>query len=75
MRNVTLLLFAVVLVLAVTQVGTAQSSAIKMNEIQSRGVAGDLDWIELYNSSSVAVNIIYCNALSSSQNGVLQQHL
>jgi hypothetical protein len=57
MRNVTLLLFAVILVLAVSQVGIAQSSAVKMNEIQSRGVAGDLDWIELYNSSSAPVNI------------------
>lgn len=57
MRNVMLFLFAVTLVLAVTQVSTGQSSAIKMNEIQSRGVAGDLDWIELYNSSSAPVNI------------------
>jgi hypothetical protein len=30
---------------------------IKMNEIYSRGVAGNLDWIELYNPSNVAVNI------------------
>jgi hypothetical protein len=30
---------------------------IKMNEIYSRGVAGNLDWIELYNPSNVAINI------------------
>ena len=32
-------------------------SVIKMNEIYSRGVAGNLDWIELYNTSSTPVNI------------------
>ncbi len=30
---------------------------IKMNEIYANGVAGALDWIELYNSSAAAVNI------------------
>ncbi len=30
---------------------------IKMNEIYTRGVAGNLDWVEIYNSSSAAVNI------------------
>jgi hypothetical protein len=60
MRKITLFLFAVVLVLAVTHIGNAQTSAVKMNEIQSRGVAGDLDWIELYNSSSAPVNISGC---------------
>jgi hypothetical protein len=30
---------------------------IKMNEIYSRGVAGNLDWIEIYNASGAAVNI------------------
>lgn len=31
--------------------------SIKMNEIYSRGVAGNLDWIELYNLSNAAVDI------------------
>ena len=33
------------------------SQNIKMNEIFPRGTAGNLDWIEIYNSSSVAINI------------------
>jgi hypothetical protein len=33
------------------------SQSIKMNEIFARGVAGNLDWIEIYNSSSAAINI------------------
>ena len=57
MRKTTLFLLTMVLVLTVTGIGNAQSSAVKMNEIQSRGVAGDLDWIEVYNSSSSPVNI------------------
>jgi len=57
MKKTTLFLLVMFLVLAVTEIGSAQSSAVKMNEIQSRGVAGDLDWIELYNSSSSPVNI------------------
>ncbi len=32
-------------------------SVIKMNEIYSRGVAGNLDWVEIYNSSSSQVDI------------------
>lgn len=34
----------------------AQSSVV-MNEIYSRGVAGNLDWIEIYNSSSSPIDI------------------
>jgi len=30
---------------------------MKMNEIYSRGVVGNLDWIELYNPSSLPINI------------------
>lgn len=33
------------------------SQNIKMNEIFARGVSGNLDWIEIYNSSSAAINI------------------
>jgi hypothetical protein len=33
------------------------NGAIVMNEIYSRGVAGNLDWIEVYNSVSAPVNI------------------
>ena len=33
------------------------SQNIKMNEIFARGVAGNLDWIEIYNSSSAPINI------------------
>lgn len=57
MKKVLLILSALFLVVALTQVSYAQKSAVKMNEIQSRGVAGDLDWIELYNSSNAPVNI------------------
>jgi len=34
-----------------------EPTIIKMNEIYSRGVVTDPDWIEIYNESSVAVNI------------------
>jgi hypothetical protein len=30
---------------------------IKMNEIYSRGVAGNLDWIEIHNSAAASINI------------------
>ena len=33
------------------------SQSIKMNEIFARGVSGNLDWIEIYNSSSTPINI------------------
>jgi hypothetical protein len=42
---------------AMMSIAMGQGSPIKMNEIQSRGVAGSLDWIELYNSSTAAFNI------------------
>ena len=35
----------------------ASNVQIKMNEIYSRGVAGNLDWIEIYNSSSSQIDI------------------
>jgi len=49
-------------VLPLTAPATAASykvgaPSIVINEVFSRGVAGDLDWIEIYNNSDVAVNI------------------
>jgi hypothetical protein len=35
----------------------SSNGKILMNEIQARGVAGALDWIEIYNSVSASVNI------------------
>jgi predicted extracellular nuclease len=35
----------------------ASNVNIKMNEIYSRGVAGNLDWIEIFNASSAAIDI------------------
>lgn len=35
----------------------SNAQTVVMNEIYSRGVAGDLDWIELYNPQSVAVDV------------------
>jgi hypothetical protein len=34
-----------------------EPTVIKMNEIYSRGVTSDPDWIEIYNASSFAVNL------------------
>jgi|WetSurMetagenome_2_1015567.scaffolds.fasta_scaffold80874_2 hypothetical protein len=34
-----------------------EPTVIKMNEIYSRGVAPDLDWIEIYNASSFPVSL------------------
>ena len=42
---------------APTQAGPVQATVIKMNEIYSRGVATDPDWIELYNGGTSAVDI------------------
>ena len=36
---------------------TMNGQTVKMNEIYSRGVAGDLDWIEVYNPLSSSVDI------------------
>ncbi len=36
---------------------TVGAPSIVINEVFSRGVPGDLDWIEVYNNSDVAVNI------------------
>ncbi len=40
-----------------TQAYTVGAPAIVMNEIFSRGVVGNEDWVELYNSSNTAVDI------------------
>jgi hypothetical protein len=57
MKKTCLLFLAVFLVFAVSGIGYAQTSVIKMNEIYSRGVTSAPDWIEIYNGSSVSVNI------------------
>lgn len=57
MKNFLTLFIAMVLVVAITETSHAQASVVKMNEIYSRGVTTDLDWIELYNNSLVSVNI------------------
>lgn len=42
---------------ATTSAFTVGAPAIVINEVFSRGIVGDEDWIELYNSSNVSVNI------------------
>lgn len=37
--------------------GMLSAQTVKINEAYSRGVAGDLDWIEVYNTSSSTVDI------------------
>lgn len=49
-------LIAVLLALLLT-VGIATAQTVVINEAYSRGVAGDLDWIEVYNTSSSPVDI------------------
>jgi hypothetical protein len=49
-------LIAVLLSLLLT-VGIATAQTVVINEAYSRGVAGDLDWIEVYNTSSSPVDI------------------
>lgn len=51
------ILFAIVLSLSLLVVNSNAQSTIRMNEIYSTGVPGDLDWIEIYNSSASAVDI------------------
>jgi hypothetical protein len=57
MKKTCLLFLAAFLVVAVSGLGYAQTSVIKMNEIYSRGVTDAPDWIEIYNGSSTSVNI------------------
>ena len=53
----TLLFLAVVLLLCgAVAIGYSQSS-VKMNEIFTRGTAGNLDWIEIYNGASTQIDI------------------
>ena len=47
----------VCMVLLVCAAGTLTAQHVVMNEIYSRGVAGNLDWIEVYNPTSSPVNI------------------
>ena len=46
-----------VLLLSLFAVGIAMAQTVVINEAYSRGVAGDLDWIEVYNTSSAPVDI------------------
>jgi predicted extracellular nuclease len=55
MKRSLLSLGMIFLSLFLVSVTNAQS--VVMNETYTRGVAGDLDWIELYNPQSVAVDV------------------
>lgn len=50
-------LFFRVLFFSVILNSSLQAQTVIINEVFSRGVAGDLDWIELYNPLSVSVDI------------------
>ncbi len=56
MKNKSIL-FSILLSSLFLIVNINAQSVIKMNEVYSRGVAGNLDWIEIYNSSSSQVDI------------------
>lgn len=56
MKNLHLLLAVVFLVAGMAATGLAQSS-ITMNEVYTRGSAGNLDWIEIYNGSATQLDI------------------
>ncbi|MCU0453918.1 MAG: lamin tail domain-containing protein [Bacteroidetes bacterium] len=45
------------ILLAVVFLTAGANAQVVINEIQSRGVAGNLDWIEIYNPGDVAVNL------------------
>jgi hypothetical protein len=57
MMKIKPILFAIILSQLLVVMITNAQSVITMNEIFTRGVAGNIDWIELYNSSSSPVNI------------------
>ena len=56
MKRSTLLLTVLVLLCAATMIGYGQS-AVKMNEVFTRGTAGNLDWIEIYNGAATQIDI------------------
>jgi hypothetical protein len=47
----------VCLFLLLVAAGSASAQQVVMNEIYSRGVTGNLDWIEIYNRSDVQIDI------------------
>ena len=55
MKTFYRLFFVVIVTFVMIQIGYAQSP--KMNEVYSRGVAGNLDWIEIYNPSAASMDI------------------
>ncbi|MFZ4619555.1 MAG: lamin tail domain-containing protein [Bacteroidota bacterium] len=71
MKKNMLLSSAVLSLLFLTAAMNAQT--VRINEVYSRGVAGDLDWIEVYNPSAASVNIggykIYDNGAQSGVKG------
>jgi len=57
MKIISTFIIVMLASLLMIEKSVAQTSLIKMNEIYSRGVAGNLDWIEIYNASATQVNI------------------
>ncbi|MFH0992673.1 MAG: lamin tail domain-containing protein [bacterium] len=57
MKQLSLLVLALLALSLVNNQSFAQSSAVKMNEIYSRGVTADPDWIEIYNGSATQIDI------------------
>ena len=55
MKKIFTLLLIIAAVVLFSQINYSQS--VKMNEIYSRGVPGNLDWIEIYNSSGSSIDI------------------
>jgi hypothetical protein len=55
MKTFCRLFVVVFVILMIVQIGYAQTP--KMNEIYSRGVPGNIDWIEVYNPSSTSIDI------------------
>ncbi len=55
MKKIFTFLMLIAAIVLLSQISYSQN--IKMNEIYSRGVPGNLDWIEIYNSSSTPVDI------------------
>jgi len=55
MKTFYKLFMAVIMIFLILQMGYAQTP--KMNEIYSRGVAGNIDWIEVYNPLSTSIDI------------------
>jgi len=69
-RNLTFLL---VLLAAFALVQTSFAQVLRMNEIYSRGVPADPDWIEIYNPTATSIDLTGYKYMTAADTAALSQ--